>query len=42
VFAFQAALEREADAQAVTYATTDLKEGVLSIQQKRKPNFTGK
>jgi 1,4-dihydroxy-2-naphthoyl-CoA synthase len=37
----QAALRREAEAQALTYATDDLCEGVLAVKQKRKPNFTG-
>ncbi|CAE7686369.1 unnamed protein product [Symbiodinium sp. KB8] len=34
------ALWREADAQAQSYATADLVEGVSAIEQKRRPNFT--
>eukprot|EP00088_Acartia_fossae_P032707 TRINITY_DN33466_c0_g1_i1.p1 TRINITY_DN33466_c0_g1~~TRINITY_DN33466_c0_g1_i1.p1 ORF type:complete len:178 (-),score=21.18 TRINITY_DN33466_c0_g1_i1:38-571(-) len=32
---------REAEAQAVCYPTQDLKEGVTSLQEKRKPFFDG-
>lgn len=37
----EAALWREADAQAQCYATRDLAEGVEAVAAKRKPSFTG-
>jgi enoyl-CoA hydratase/carnithine racemase len=37
----EAALWREADAQAQCYATSDLAEGVEAVAAKRKPSFTG-
>ena len=36
----EAALWREADAQAQCYATTDLMEGVNAVREKRSPEFT--
>eukprot|EP01116_Phalansterium_solitarium_P005549 TRINITY_DN1732_c0_g1_i2.p2 TRINITY_DN1732_c0_g1~~TRINITY_DN1732_c0_g1_i2.p2 ORF type:complete len:315 (+),score=29.76 TRINITY_DN1732_c0_g1_i2:53-946(+) len=35
----EAALWREADSQAICYASPDLKEGVAAVREKRKPNF---
>ena len=35
----EAALWREADAQAQCYASADLLEGVNAVAEKRKPNF---
>lgn len=37
----EAALRREADAQGNIYGSEDLKEGVLALQEKRRPKFTG-
>lgn len=34
-----AALQREADAQALSYASAQYLEGVIAVQEKRKPNF---
>ena len=36
----EAALWREADAQAQCYATADLMEGVNAVREKRNPEFT--
>ena len=36
-----AALQREAAAQALCYATKDYVEGLEAVAAKRKPNFTG-
>jgi enoyl-CoA hydratase/carnithine racemase len=38
----EAALELEATAQAMSYATQDLAEGVLAAKERRVPKFTGK
>lgn len=38
----EAAMQRESEAQAETYATQDLAEGVRALQEKRPPKFTGK
>jgi 1,4-dihydroxy-2-naphthoyl-CoA synthase len=38
----QAAMKLDANAQAITYATEDLAEGVKALQEKRQPTFTGK
>lgn len=35
------ALAREADAQAQSYATADLREGIAALQEKRAPDFSG-
>ena len=35
-------MQRESEAQAITYATSDFLEGVTAIKEKREPNFTGK
>ena len=40
-FGLQASLQREAAAQAICYASSDYREGVLAIIEKRKPVFTG-
>ena len=37
----EAALRREADAQGNVYGSEDLKEGVLALQERRKPDFKG-
>ena len=37
----EAALRREADAQGCIYGSEDLKEGVLALQERRKPEFKG-
>lgn len=37
----EAALDAEAAAQAVSYATKDLAEGVAAARERRAPNFTG-
>ena len=34
-----AALAREADCQAHSYAAPDIKEGIAAVQQKRAPKF---
>jgi len=34
-------MRREAESQAITYATQDFLEGVVAVKEKRKPNFTG-
>lgn len=36
------ALQREADAQAQSYATEDLREGIAALREKRPPAFTGR
>jgi enoyl-CoA hydratase len=36
------ALQYEALAQPVTFATEDLREGLAATREKRKPNFTGR
>ena len=33
------ALAREADSQAHSYASKDIQEGILAVQQKRTPKF---
>jgi len=35
-------MRREAEAQAITYATQDFLEGVVAVKEKRSPIFTGK
>ena len=37
----EAALQDEALAQPVTFATDDLREGLAATREKRTPNFTG-
>merc|ERR1719273_2185473 len=37
----EAAYLREATAQSVCYPTRDLKEGVIALQERRKPTFNG-
>ena len=39
---FETAMLREAQAQAITYPTEDLAEGVKALQEKRQPQFKGK
>ena len=35
-------MQRESEAQAVTYATKDFLDGVTAIKEKRQPHFEGK
>ena len=35
-------MERESEAQAITYATKDFFDGVTAIKEKMEPKFTGK
>lgn len=37
----EAALRREADVQASVYGSADLKEGVMALKERRRPEFTG-
>ena len=39
--ALRAALEREASAQAGSYASADLKEGLAALRERRPPRFAG-
>ncbi len=36
------AIEREADAQAMTFATADAREGLQAVLEKRRPHFSGR
>ena len=38
---YQDSMKREAEAQAITYATKDFLEGVTAVKEKRNPLFTG-
>ena len=35
-------MQRESEAQAITYATKDFLDGVTAIKEKTEPNFQGK